>query len=158
MIAGQILGKAHPGDHVMFQAGKLPASCVLLPAAVWGLCGGGRITLADEAAVDAALAKGDIESARRIALRWAPVVEGAPNAKRPPPGPSQVHLRCRAKVYIAMKKWKLALADVDRLVDRQRRADAGLSLESPDLLEALRLQATVHEKLGIDNGTGREER
>jgi len=116
------------------------------------------LELADEAAVDAALAGGDIETARRIALRWAPAIKASPGAKRPPPGPSQVYLRCRAKVYIAMKKWKLALADVDSLVDRQRRADVGLSLESPDLLEALRLQATVHEKLGIDNGTGREER
>ena len=45
----------------------------------------------------------------------------------------------------------LALPDVDRLVDRQRRWDAWMSVESPDLLVALRLQAVVHERLDLDS-------
>ena len=102
--------------------------------------------------MDTALDKGDTEAALALALRHAPVVveEPDPKKRRRNSGPGQTHLRCRAKVYIAMKDWKKALPDVDRLVDRQRLSDAGMSVESPELLEALRLQAIVHDRLGLN--------
>lgn len=108
------------------------------------------LELADEAAVDAALAKGDLEAARRIAFRWAPVDKPDPEKKKRASRISQAHLRSRAKVYMAMEEWKLALADLNVVVDRQRRADAGLSQETRPLLEALRLQAIVRKELGLD--------
>lgn len=115
------------------------------------------LQLADEAAVDAALAKGDIKAAQRIAFHWAPVDKSAPKGKKHAAGISQVHLRSRAKVYMAMEKWKLALADLNVLVDRQRAADARLSQETVPLLEALRLQRIVRKELGVDDDMSEEE-
>jgi hypothetical protein len=110
---------------------------------------------ADEAAVDAAIARGDMDAALDMALRHAPLVEDPdPKPKRHNAGPGQTHLRCRAKVYIAMKDWKKALPDVDLLVDRQRLFDAGMSVESQELLEALALQAMVHDRLGLNKEAG----
>ncbi len=111
----------------------------------------------DEKAVDEAIGSGDIEEAKRLAFKLAPLKELAPlvakkRVKKRGDEISLPHLRSRAKVYMAMKDWKAALADVEELAARQRRSDAGLAVRSPELAEALRLRAAILHALGQPEG------
>ncbi len=112
--------------------------------------------LADEIEVDAELAKGNKDEALRLALLRAPATKNDSIKKKKSQGPSLVHLRNRAKAYIATRKWELALADVDSLVDRQMGYDARMAVESYDLRKALALQAIVHKRL--NKGKKQEEK
>jgi len=116
----------------------------------------GRITstfflMQDEAAVDKALANGDLEAAKRIAFANAPIGTPAPPDKnqkrRPTPMPNE-HLRSRAKVYMALGDWEAALADVE-LVYRSLLDHAGMmSMRTEALDKTERIRAQILEKLG----------
>lgn len=91
----------------------------------------------DEALVNAALEKGDIEEAKRLAFQFAPTeppVSTDPKKKNIKPAPpSTEHLRARARVYLAMKEYDKALADAEEVLSRQKATDGGMSLRSKEL-------------------------
>lgn len=88
----------------------------------------------DEEAVTDAIARGDIEEAKRIAFLRAPTeppISTDPkkkNIKLIPP--SLVHLRARARVYFALKEYDKALADAEEIFSQQRGIDGGMSLRT----------------------------
>jgi hypothetical protein len=91
----------------------------------------------DETLVNAALEKGDIEEAKRLAFQFAPPeppVSTDPKKKNiKPTPPSTEHLRARARVYLAMKEYDKALADAEEVLSRQKATDGGMSLRSKEL-------------------------
>jgi hypothetical protein len=101
----------------------------------------------DEKAVTEALARGDIEAAKRLAFQFAPTEIPEPKdpkkAKKKPEPPSLAHLRSRARVYMALKDWDAALADAEGVVKTQTGTDAGMSLRTPELDEAEELRDTI---------------
>ena len=111
----------------------------------------------DEKAVDDALDRGDLEEAKRLAFTMAPLKEPIPpdqkkrRRKRPKPI-SLPHLRSRAKVYMAMKDWKLALVDAEEVYLRIKRRDGFLSMRTAELDEAEKLRAAVLKVLGQPAG------
>jgi len=143
-----------------------PSVIVLRPdgviaAALPGAAPGGRLPRGfvrnviewhDEKAVDEALKNGNLEEAKRLALKLAPTEKPAPavgkRVKKSDTAISLPHLRSRAKVYMALKDWKAALADVEEVVARQRRADAGLAVRSPEFVQAMRWRADILDALG----------
>jgi len=94
----------------------------------------------DESLVKAALEKGDIDEAKRLALQFAP--EPPPPSTDPkkknitPPPHSTEHLRARARVYLALKDYDKALADAEEVVTRQLGTDGGMSLRTKELDDA----------------------
>lgn len=114
-----------------------------------GMSRGGEIVSAvflqqDEAAVDRALAKGDLEEAKRLAFTNAPAqAEPLPGSKL-----ADEHLRARAKVYRAMGEWKAALADVE-VVHARLLEHAGLmGMRSKELDEIEQLRHDILEASG----------
>ena len=108
----------------------------------------------DERAVDEALKDGDIEKARRLAFKLAPPEEPAPPNAKPVKKKRRTPisfplLRSRAKVYMTMKDWKAALADMEEFVDRKTRQDAWMSVKSDELREAIRMRAVIRKELGL---------
>lgn len=105
------------------------------------------ITWHDERLVTAALEKGDLEEAKRLAFQFAPTeapVSTDPKKKNKKPEPhSTAHLRARASVYLALKVYDKALADAEEVVSRQKSNDGGMSLRSAELDEAERLRDTI---------------
>jgi hypothetical protein len=106
----------------------------------------------EEKAVTEALARGDIEEAKRLAFLMAPTEEPVPaNPKegsvKPEPH-SNYQLRSRAKVYMALKDYKLALADIEEVVSRQVAIDGGMSLRSKELDDAEKLRDEILEMRG----------
>ncbi len=106
-----------------------------------GMDRGGEIVPAvflqqDEAAVDRALSKGDLEEAKRLAFA------NAPAADQPLPGSklANEHLRARAKVYVAMGDLKAALADVEFVHGRlmEHAGVMGMRTTELDEIEELR--------------------
>ena len=100
----------------------------------------------DEKAVDEAIAKGDLDTAKRLAFALAPVEQQPPpNAPRNwKPKPIAVpHLRSRAKVYMAMKDWEAAFDDI-QAVYLQVNSKAGyLSMRTEELAGTEKLKATI---------------
>lgn len=94
----------------------------------------------DEKSVTDALARGDLDEAKRIAFHHAPTappVSTDPKKKKAKPVPhSLAHLRSRARVYMALKDYDAALADVQEVVGRQIGTDGGMSLRTAELDEA----------------------
>ena len=108
----------------------------------------------DERAVDEALKDGDLKKARRLAFRLAPPEEPAPPNAKPVKKKRRTPisfplLRSRAKVYMAQKDWKAALADMEEFVDRKTRQDAWMSVKSDELREAIRMRAVIRKELGL---------
>ncbi len=154
----------------LFAADERANAVVLRPdgsiaAALSGLAAQGRIPREfvqnviewhDEKAVDEAIKSGNLEEAKRLAFKLAPTERPTPPIGKPvrksDTAISLPHLRSRAKVYIALKDWKAALADVEEVVARQRRSDAGLAIKSPELEEAMRLRAAILGALGQPEG------
>ena len=98
----------------------------------------------DEKAVDDALARGDLEEAKRLAFAFAPVEEPTPAAEKKKPQKISIpHLRSRAKVYLAMGNLKAASADAEQVYLEVNRKAGYLSLRTDDLEEAEALKATI---------------
>ena len=101
----------------------------------------------DEKVVDDALKRGDLEKAKRLTFSLAPLEEPVPpdkkkRAKKPKPI-SLPHLRSRAKVYMAMKDWKAALADAQEVFSRLTRRDGSMSMRTAELDAAEKLKDTI---------------
>lgn len=112
----------------------------------------------EEKAVTEALARGDIEEAKRLAFLMAPTEEpasGTPKEGSVKPEPlSAAQLRSRAKVYTVLKDYKLALADIQEAISQQVVIDGGMSLRSKELDEAEQIRDTILEL----NGQPKESR
>jgi len=107
----------------------------------------------DERAVDQALAKGDLEEAKRLAFALAPVEQIKPeDAPRhwKPRKLTVPHLRARAKVFMAMKDWQAAYDDIEEVFLAEHRQAGYLSMRTDDLIEAERLRAIIQAKLEPD--------
>lgn len=103
----------------------------------------------DEKAVHEAIARGDLDEAKRLAFRFAPTeppVSTDPkkkNVKLPPP--SLAHLRARAHVYLAMKEYDKAIADAEEVLSQERATAAGMSMRTQALAEAETFVAKVQQ-------------
>ena len=110
----------------------------------------------DEKAIDDALSSGDLEKAKRLAFKLAPIERPAPpvgkRVKKSDTTISLPHLRSRAKVYMAMKDWKAALADAEKVYLTLKRRDGFLSMRTAELDEAEELRATILRALGQPEG------
>jgi tetratricopeptide (TPR) repeat protein len=104
----------------------------------------------DEQAVDDALAKGDLEEAKRLAFTYAPV-EQAPPPDAPrnwkPKKITVPHLRARAKVYMAMGQWQAALDDMQAAYLEVNSRAGWLSMRTEDLDETEALRDLIRKKL-----------
>jgi len=103
------------------------------------------LELHDEKSVDEALARGDLEEARRRAFLFAPIEEPAPpDAKpKPPQKISNPHLRSRARVYLAMGNLEAAYKDAEQAYLAVNSRAGWLSLRTDDLEETEALKATI---------------
>jgi hypothetical protein len=109
----------------------------------------------DEADVDAALAKGDLEEAKRIAFAHVP--PGTPHppedrqsskgSHRKPVNIANQHLRARAKVFIAMQDWKAAQADVDMLYTELVNQASLMGMRTAELEDAEQMRARIREAM-----------
>lgn len=99
----------------------------------------------DEKAVDDALARGDLEKAKRLAFTFAPVEEPtSPDQKQPRKKEIPVpHLRSRAKVYMAMKDWQAALKDIEAVYLKVNSTAGWLSMHTEELSQTLELKAKI---------------
>jgi hypothetical protein len=97
----------------------------------------------DEKAVDAALARGDLDEAKRLAFAFAPVVDPAMPAKKPAKTISVPHLRSRAKVYMAMQQWQAALDDAEQAYLAVNIKAGWLSMRTAELDMTEKLKATI---------------
>jgi len=101
----------------------------------------------DEQVIMAALDRGDIEEAKRIAFRLAPPPEPESTTDRPGRGTkrpvSLPHLRARARVLMALEDWDRALADAEDVLAAETSISGGLSLRTPALETAEELRAEV---------------
>lgn len=104
----------------------------------------------DEQSVSAALKRGDIEEAKRIAFAFAPPENTEPEdpKKRKPKKPaiSSAHLQSRARVYMGMEDWDAALKNAEEVVKLQTATDGGMSLRTDELDEADKLRDTILQK------------
>ena len=103
------------------------------------------IELHDEKMVDEALARGDLEEAKRLAFAHAPIDVPAPEGekKKKPVRISNPHLRSRAKVYLAMGDLKAALADAEQAYLAVNIAAGYISMRTDELEETEALKATI---------------
>ena len=94
----------------------------------------------DGKAVADALARGDIEEAKRIAFLHAPTeppVSTDPKKKNVKPAPPGLaHLRARAQVHLALKEYDKALADAEEVLSQERATAGGMSMRTEALAEA----------------------
>lgn len=100
----------------------------------------------DEARVEEALARGDLEEAKRLAFAHAPLEQiAAPDAPRnsKPKEITVPHLRSRAKVYAAMQDWDAALADAQETYLKINSKAGWLSMRTKDLDEIEQLKARI---------------
>jgi hypothetical protein len=99
----------------------------------------------DEKAVDAALARGEIDEAKRLAFTFAPVEEATPpgEKKKKPAKISIPHLRSRAKVYLAMGDLKAANADAEQAYLAVNIAAGYISMRTDELEKTEALKATI---------------
>ena len=104
------------------------------------------IELNDEKLVEQAIARGNIEEAKRLAFAHAPVEQVKPeNAPRNwrPVKLTVAHLRARAKVYAAMKEWPLALEDAQTAYPEINSKAGWLSMRTRDLDEIEKLRDAI---------------
>jgi hypothetical protein len=103
------------------------------------------IELHDEKMVDEALARGDLEEAKRLAFAFAPVEEPTPEGEKKKPAQkiSIPHLRSRAKVYMAMENWEAAFADIQEAYLSVNSKAGWLSMRTDDLEEVEELKADI---------------
>lgn len=98
----------------------------------------------DEKAVDDALARGDLEEARRLAFLFAPVEEAASGEKKQPAKKISVpHQRSRAKVYLATGDLDAAYADAEQVYLAVNSKAGWLSMRTDDLEESESLKETI---------------
>ena len=99
----------------------------------------------DEKAVDEALARGDLEEAKRLAFAFAPVEEPTPagEKKKPAQKISIPHLRSRAKAYLAMGDLEAALTDAEEVYLAVNSKAGWLSMRTDELAETEALKATI---------------
>jgi hypothetical protein len=133
----------HPNVVLLRPDGVIAAS---LSGLVMGIRGSANaisyiIEWHDEKAVDKALEGGEFQEAIRLACKVAPPEQKRSNI-------SLTHLRSRAKAYMALKDWEAAVADMDEFILRQKQSDAKAAIRSPEIVEALRLRATIRDGLG----------
>ena len=104
----------------------------------------------DEHLVDEALAKGDLEEAKRLAFAHAPIEQIKPeDAPRhwKPKIISVVHLRSRAKVYLAMGELEAAAADAHEVYLAVNSKAGYLSMRTEPLEAIEQLKAHIEAKL-----------
>ena len=100
----------------------------------------------DEEMIDKALAKGDLDEAKRLAFAHAPVEQVRPeDAPRnwKPKKLTVPHLRSRAKVYLAMGELKAAQADIQEVYLKVNTAAGYISMRTKELEETEALKATI---------------
>lgn len=110
----------------------------------------------DEKAVEDALAKGDLEEAKRLAFAHAPVKqEPPPDAPRhwKPKKIGVTHMRARAKVYMAMGEWEAAKADAQVAYLAINSKAGHLSMRTKDLEDIEQLKAEIEAKLNQKNAS-----
>lgn len=100
----------------------------------------------DEKAVDDALARNDLEEAKRLAFAFAPPPD--PDQKKPKISPP--YLRARAKVYLAMGDLETALADAEEAYLAINSRAGYLSMRTDDLEAIERFKANIESRL--ENG------
>ena len=100
----------------------------------------------DKSAVEAALAQGNIDEAKRVAFAHAPV-EQVPPTDAPknwkPKQISSTHLWARAKVYLAMGDHEAALADAEEAYLAINSKAGYLAMRTDDLDEIEKLKAAI---------------
>ena len=97
----------------------------------------------DEKAVDAALARNDLDEAKRLAFAYAPVVDPASPDQKPAKTISVPHLRSRARVYMAMKQWQAAFDDAEQAYLAVNIKAGWLSMRTAELEMTEQLKAAV---------------
>ncbi|MEO1999836.1 MAG: hypothetical protein ABGZ17_31715 [Planctomycetaceae bacterium] len=100
----------------------------------------------DEKSVDEALARGDLEEAKRTAFLFAPVEESTPPGEKKKKRAQKIsipHLRSRAKVYKAMGDLKAAYADAAQVYLAVNSKAGWLSMRTDELEETEALKATI---------------
>jgi hypothetical protein len=97
----------------------------------------------DEKAVEAALARNDLDEAKRLAFAYAPVVDPASPDQKPTKTISVPHLRSRARVYMAMKQWQAAFDDAEQAYLAVNIKAGWLSMRTAELEMTEKLKATV---------------
>jgi hypothetical protein len=106
----------------------------------------------EEKSVVALLESGDLQAAKDRILLLAPPYdpEAVDERGRKPkkPEPNLAHLRARARVYMALKDYKAALADMEEVVSRQIGTDGGMSLRTKELDDAEKLRDEILEMQG----------
>lgn len=108
----------------------------------------------DEKLVDDALARGDLEEARRLAFAHAPIEQVRPaDAPRnwKPKEISVPHLRSRAKVYLAMGDPKAAYADAEEAFLAVNIAAGYISMRTDELEETEALKASIAAALELED-------
>lgn len=112
----------------------------------------------DEHNVIAAIAKGDLETAKQIALSLAPTepptVTDAKGIVRQLPMPKiNIHHRlARVSLYVAMEQWKLALADAEEAYSEISAQAGAVSIRTVELEEAEILRDSIRKRMNPDDG------
>jgi len=126
---------------------------VSIPNAVANL-----IAWQDEKNVTDAIAKGDLETAKRTAFTLAPleaptVTDNKGNVRTlPMPKINVHHLLARAKVYMAMGQWKPALTDAEAAFSEIADTAGLMSIRTPELEEVEALRDSIRKHLDPDEG------
>ncbi len=99
----------------------------------------------DEIAVDAALARSDLDEAKRLAFAFAPLEEPTPEGEKKKPAKKIAipHLRSRAKVYFAMGDLKAAYADAEQCYLAVNIRAGYISMRTDELEETQALKASI---------------
>ncbi len=111
------------------------------------------ITWQDEKNVTDAIAKGDLETAKRIAFTLIPtepptVTDAKGNVSQLPMPKIHVrHLLARAKVYAAMEQWKPALTDAEAAFSEIAGEAGAISIRTIELEEVEALRDSIRKHL-----------
>ena len=102
----------------------------------------------DEKMVDEALARGDLDEAKRLAFAFAPVEEPTPEGEKKKPAQkiSIPHLRSRAKVYLAMGDLKATYVDAEEVYLAVNQKAGYISMRTDELKETEALRETIRKK------------
>jgi hypothetical protein len=108
------------------------------------------IEMNDEKMVNEALARGDLDEAKRLAFAHAPVEQlPPPDAPRnwKPKKISFPHLRSRAKVYLAMGELESAATDAEQVYLAVNQKAGYISMRTEDLDEIEALRESIRKKI-----------
>jgi len=159
-------GLNHPlaGTLGLFDTGKFLHAVVIRPDGT--IAGANRVTIPnavanmiawqDEKNVTDAIAKGDLETAKRIAFSLAPlepptVTDAKGNVRQlPMPKINIHHLLARAKVYVAMEQWKQALTDADAAFSEIAGTAGAISIRTVELEEVEAFRDSIRKRLSPD--------